>query len=331
SDLSLSDVHNVLEMARAFLPVFTSPDSMNTAPSKCFPLLQGQVVANVFFEDSTRTRSSFELAARYLGAEVVNFSVQTSSVKKGETLLDTAKTLQAMGVNALVIRHPQSGSCQVLSRQISPSGLSILNAGDGRHDHPSQGLLDLFTLQDSFAQNQLGSIKGKKIAIVGDIAHSRVARTNLIFLNLMGAELHVVGPQTLLPESVASLGCQVHTHLPSALTGADAVICLRLQLERQKSGFIPSLGEYTKLFGINHERLKKYCKPHVKVLHPGPMNREVEITSAVADDLSLSLVTQQVTHGVAVRMALLYLTLTDSSQRQDISVQPLTGDFTYVS
>jgi aspartate carbamoyltransferase catalytic subunit len=276
-------------------------------PNKKLNLLEGKAMVNLFYENSTRTSISFELAAKYLGAEVVNFSINTSSVKKGETLDDTVETLIAMGIDAMVLRHPSSGICQQLAQRFDHR-IHILNAGDGSHAHPTQAFLDLFTMIE-----RLGSVAGKKITIVGDIKHSRVARSNIHLLNTMGADVHVVGPATLLPQGIESLGCTAHQTIETALDQADVVMCLRLQLERQKSGLIPSLQEYTTLFGIHRDRLFRYAKPDVVLMHPGPMNRGVEITSDVADDRVFSLISDQVTNGVAVRMAFLHLLLQDKA------------------
>jgi len=262
------------------------------------PLLAGKVMANLFYENSTRTRTSFELAAKYLSAEVVNLDIATSSVQKGENLVDTVETLAAMGVDALVIRHPSSGVCQQLVSHFK-NRVSIINAGDGMHEHPSQGLLDLYTMLE-----KLQTVAGKKIVIVGDILHSRVARSNLHILTKLGAQVHLVGPPSLLPPHIP------HIPLDEALKDADVVMGLRLQLERQASGLIPSLAEYRELYGINSQRLE-LAKPGVLVMHPGPMNRGIEITSDVADT---SLIQQQVRNGVIVRMAILKLLLQETGR-----------------
>lgn len=296
SSLTIPEVEEVLNTAKTFSEILTRP-------IKKVPTLRGKVIANMFYENSTRTRTSFELAGKYLSADTINFSVSTSSVKKGESLIDTAQTLLAMGTDALVIRHASSGVCQQLAGFFGDR-LCILNAGDGQHDHPTQGLLDLYSIRD-----RIPDIKGKKIVIVGDVAHSRVARSNIHLLHLFGADVHVVAPETLMPVEIERLGCKAHNKLENALEGADVVMCLRLQLERQKAGLIPSLGEYHSLYAITHERLKRFCKPGVIIMHPGPMNRGVEIASDVADDQSISIITDQVTSGVAIRMALLYLVL----------------------
>jgi aspartate carbamoyltransferase catalytic subunit len=296
SSLSSEDIQQVMAEARTFADILQRP-------VKKVPLLRGKVIVNLFYENSTRTRTSFELAAKYLSADTINFGVSTSSVKKGETLIDTAETLLAMGTDAVVIRHQSSGVCHQLAHYFGHR-VCVLNAGDGYHEHPSQALLDLFTMMQ-----RLESVAGKKITIIGDIRHSRVARSNVHVLTRMGANVHVVGPATLMPQGMAELGATVHTQLAPALDGADVVMCLRLQLERQKTGFIPSLAEYNRLYGINRERLTHWASPGALLMHPGPMNRGVEIDSDVADDPLFSLITDQVANGVAVRMALLHMVL----------------------
>lgn len=283
---------------------------------KKVPTLQGQLVANLFFEPSTRTRSSFELAAKRLSADILNFAPSTSSLTKGETILDTAKTYLAMGTDMMVIRHKQAGVPQAIAMEMDRLGskVGILNAGDGQHEHPSQGLLDLFTICCILDSNQprISLLQGKKIAIVGDILHSRVARSNIWSLTASGAEVHLAGPPTLLPQLFAHFGENrpgglfLHWTVEPALKDADFVMTLRLQKERMDQQLLPSLREYHQLYGITRERLK-FCKSNVKVLHPGPVNRGVEISSDLMDDPEFSLISQQVTSGVAVRMALLYL------------------------
>lgn len=285
--------------------------------TKKVPALQGQVVANLFFEPSTRTRSSFELAAKRLSADILNFSPGTSSLTKGETILDTAKTYLAMGADIMVIRHQQSGVPGAIAQEMDrlETGVSILNAGDGQHEHPSQGLLDLFTLCCLLDQEnpRLELLKGKKIAIVGDILHSRVARSNIYSLTTAGADVHLAGPPTLVPKLFEGIvdgsgpgQLFIHWDLQPALADADFVMTLRLQRERMTQHLLPSLREYHLLYGITRDRLK-LCQPQVKVLHPGPVNRGVELSSDLMDDPRLSLISTQVTSGVAVRMALLYL------------------------
>jgi aspartate carbamoyltransferase catalytic subunit len=285
--------------------------------TKKVPALQGRVVANLFFEPSTRTRSSFELAAKRLSADILNLSPGTSSITKGETILDTAKTYLAMGADLLVIRHKQAGVPQAIATEMDRLGTSVtvLNAGDGQHQHPSQGLLDLFTICSLIdSQNpRLELLQGKKIAIVGDILHSRVARSNIDSLTTAGADVHLAGPPTLLPQFFLDLveGGQrkhlfLHWEVEEALRDAEFVMTLRLQRERMTDHLLPSLREYHQRYGITSDRLK-LCHPEVKVLHPGPVNRGVEISSEVMDNPDLSLISEQVTNGVAVRMALLYL------------------------
>lgn len=309
ADFTPSEYDIVLQTASSFREVLSRR-------TKKVPALQGQVVANLFFEPSTRTRSSFELAAKRLSADILNFAAGTSSLTKGETILDTAKTYLALGADIMVIRHQQGGVPSTIAAEMDrlASGVSILNAGDGQHEHPSQGLLDLFTiccLLDS-ENPRLKLLQGKKIAVVGDILHSRVARSNIWSLTTAGAEVHLAGPPTLVPKLFASLldshsgQLMLHWEVEPALQDADFVMTLRLQRERMSDHLIPSLREYHQRYGITRDRLK-LCKPDVKVLHPGPVNRGVEISSDLMDDPHFSLISQQVTSGVAVRMALMYL------------------------
>jgi aspartate carbamoyltransferase catalytic subunit len=259
-------------------------------------LLRGRTLINLFFEDSTRTRTSFELAGKRLGADVINMSVSTSSVSKGETLLDTAATLNAMNCDLLVVRHNQSGAPALLAQKVEAS---VINAGDGTHEHPTQALLDALTIR-----RNKGRIDGLVIAICGDIAHSRVARSNMLLLSMMGNLVRVVGPPTLMPAEIGALGVEVHHDMASGLAGADIVMALRLQKERMTKGMIPSAREFFAFYGLNAEKLA-YAKPDALVMHPGPMNRGVEIDSAVADDPVRSVIKEQVEMGVAVRMAVL--------------------------
>ena len=305
-DFVSAEYDTVLQTASSFREVLSRR-------TKKVPALQGQVVANLFFESSTRTRSSFELAAKRLSADILNFSPGTSSLTKGETILDTAKTYIAMGADILVIRHRQAGVPHLIAQEMDrlATGVSILNAGDGQHEHPSQALLDLFTICSLLdAEPRLELLKDKKIAIVGDILHSRVARSNIWSLTAAGAQVHLAGPPTLLPPSAQLITqkdqLMLHWQVEPALENADFVMTLRLQQERMASHFLPSLREYHQRYGITRDRLK-LCKPNVKVLHPGPVNRGVEISSELMDDSEFSLISQQVTSGVAVRMALLYL------------------------
>lgn len=297
----------VLQTANSFREVLSRR-------TKKVPTLQGHLVTNLFFEPSTRTRSSFELAAKRLSADTLNFTPGSSSLSKGETILDTAKTYLAMGTDIMVIRHKQAGVPQAIAQEMDrlQTQVRVLNAGDGQHEHPSQALLDLFTLCSALdpAQPRSTLLQGKKVAIVGDIVHSRVARSNLWSLVTCGAEVHLAGPPTLVPaqfaEFVPGHTLPIHWDLDPALEGADFVMTLRLQQERMSQHLLPSGREYHQRYGITHDRLR-LCQPGVKILHPGPVNRGVELSSEVMDDPGLSLVSQQVTSGVAVRMALLYL------------------------
>ena len=267
---------------------------------KKVPTLRGKSIINLFFEPSTRTRTSFELAGKYLGADVVNITTSSSSVVKGESLRDTLMTVEAMGVDVVVMRHSAEGAAQYASEVVSPI---IINAGDGAHEHPSQGLLDMFTI------NQYkNTLEGLKVAIVGDILHSRVARSDIWGLRKMGAEVHLAGPQSLIPRFIESQdGIFVHDNVEDALENADVVNVLRIQLERQKKGLFPSPREYARIFGINKDRLK-LAKKDVLILHPGPMNRGLEISPEVAY-CEKSAIQEQVQNGLAVRMALLALVL----------------------
>jgi aspartate carbamoyltransferase catalytic subunit len=345
ADFTPDEYDTVLQTANSFREVLSRR-------TKKVPTLQGQVVANLFFESSTRTRSSFELAAKRLSADTLNFAPGTSSLSKGETIFDTAKTYLAMGTDMMVIRHREAGVPHAIAHEMDRLGVrvGVLNAGDGLHEHPSQALLDLFTITTLLDPDhpRLEVLKDKKIAIVGDILHSRVARSNLWSLTASGAEVHLAGPPTLLPQLFADFvrrevrgersqksevrsqesessgqsslptpyfllptpfpphNLFLHWSLEPALRDADFVMTLRLQKERMTSHLLPSLREYHQQFGITRDRLK-LCKPDVKVLHPGPVNRGVEISSDLMDDPLCSLISQQVTSGVAVRMALLYL------------------------
>ncbi len=268
----------------------------NRARHKRHDLLSGLTQINVFFEDSTRTRMSFEIAGKRLGADVINMAVAQSSLKKGETLLDTALTLGAMRPDVVVIRHPDSGAVKLIADKLDAA---VLNAGDGRHEHPTQALLDALTIR-----RRKGSIEGLIIAICGDLLHSRVARSNVQLLSAMGARVRAVAPSTLLPVDAARLGFEVFTDMDAGLHGADVVMMLRLQQERMQGAYVPSLKEYFTFYGLTEARLKQ-AKADVLVMHPGPMNRGVEIESSVADDINRSAITEQVEIGVAVRMACL--------------------------
>ncbi len=261
-------------------------------------LLRGRTLINLFFEDSTRTRTSFELAGKRLGADVINMSVSNSSVNKGETLLDTAATLNAMMCDLLVVRHGESGAPNLLAQKVDAA---VINAGDGTHEHPTQALLDALTIR-----RRKGRLEGLKIAICGDVLHSRVARSNIHLLSAMGSSVRVVGPPTLIPAECARLGVEVFHNMVEGLTDADVVMALRVQRERMSAGLVPSAREYFRFFGLDFEKLT-YAKPDAMVMHPGPMNRGVEIDSAVADDPVRSVIKEQVEMGVAVRMAVLDL------------------------
>jgi len=274
---------------------------------KKVPVLRGKTIVNLFFEPSTRTRISFEFAEKRLGADTVNVAASGSSVVKGETLVDTARNLEAMRIDMVVIRHGSSGAAQFLADRI-PS--NVINAGDGQHEHPTQGLLDLLTIRDAF-----GRIEGLKVCIVGDVVHSRVARSNIFGLQKLGAEVAVCGPKSLIPVAIEDMGVQVFTHIEDAIQWADALNVLRLQLERMNAGFIPSLREYNRVYGVSQARLDKAPVDTV-ILHPGPMNRGVEIDSDVADGPQ-SVILPQVTNGVAVRMAVLYLLAGGAPERAE--------------
>ena len=258
-------------------------------------ILSGKSIITLFFENSTRTRVSFELASKYLGATAANISAGGSSIAKGETLIDTAKTLEAMGTDVIIIRHSMSGSPHLISKYI---GSKVINAGDGMNEHPTQALLDIMTIRE-----KKGKVKGLKVAIVGDVKHSRVARSNIYGLNKLGAEVVLAGPSTLLPSNLEDMGVKVYTDVEKAVEGADVVMGLRIQLERQKKGLFPSIREYNKYFGIDERRLS-LAKPDAILMHPGPVNRGVELNPQVADG-SQSVINQQVTNGVCVRMAVL--------------------------
>ena len=263
---------------------------------KKVPALRGKTVINLFYEASTRTRTSFELAAKRLSADVINISTSTSSVVKGETLLDTARNIEAMKCDMIIVRHYCSGAPEYLSKLLKSS---VINAGDGSHEHPTQALLDLFTIRE-----KLGRLEGLKVVIVGDISHSRVARSNIHALLRMGATVTVCGPPTMIPPGIERLGTQVCNNMDQAIENADVVMMLRLQLERQTAGLFPGVREYAKLYGLNRSRLERAAQ-RVLVMHPGPINRGVEISSEVADHASVIL--EQVTNGVAVRMAVMFL------------------------
>ncbi|MEN9923365.1 MAG: hypothetical protein RIS09_879 [Actinomycetota bacterium] len=277
--------------------------------AKKLPTLRGFTVVNLFFEDSTRTRISFEAAAKRLSADVINFSAKGSSVSKGESLKDTALTLQAMGADAVVIRHPASGSAERLANAGWISG-SVINAGDGTHQHPTQALLDAFTIRNHFGEVG-GDLQGLSIAIVGDILHSRVARSNVFLLSTLGAKVHVVAPATLLPIGVEKWPCSVHFSLEEILGEVDAIMMLRIQSERMTDSYFPSELEYSKRYGLDQERFAM-MQDHAIIMHPGPMNRGLEISAAVADN-ARSVIVEQVSNGVLIRMAVLFHILAGES------------------
>lgn len=288
--LNLSQIQSIFETADNF-------KTLLNGPVKKTPALRDITIANLFFENSTRTRVSFELAEKRLGADVINFSSSSSSVKKGETLIDTVNNILSMKVDMVVMRHPSPGACKFLSNHINAQ---IINAGDGTHEHPTQALLDAYSIRE-----KLGDVAGKKIVIVGDILHSRVALSNIFCLQLLGAEVMVCGPATLIPKHIAHLGVRITHNLEEALNWCDVANMLRIQLERQDQRYFPSLKEYSNLYGLTLEKLNRLDK-EICIMHPGPINRGVEISSDVADSEN-SIILQQVENGVAVRMAVLFL------------------------
>lgn len=289
-ELSAEEIRFVLDTASTFKEV-------STRSIKKVPALRGRVVVNAFWEDSTRTRTSFSLAAQRLSADVIDFSEKGSSVSKGETLIDTARNIEAMGIDIIVVRHPAAGAAEVLARTMK---CSVVNAGDGAHEHPTQGLLDLYTIRERF-----GKIEGLKVAIVGDIANSRVARSDLWGLKKLGAEIILVGPATMLPKSFEQLGAKVVHNFDEVIGQVDVINMLRVQFERIKTSQFPSVREFTSMFGLTWDRFQR-CKKDVFVMHPGPMNRGLEIQSDIADGPQSGILSQ-VTNGLAVRMAVLYL------------------------
>ncbi len=289
-DLSREEIELILSTAESFKEV-------STRDIKKVPALRGKTVVNLFYEPSTRTRVSFEVAAKRLSADVINIATETSSVRKGETLIDTGRNIQALNADIIVMRHNYSGAAHMLSRNVD---ISVVNAGDGWHEHPTQGLLDIFTLKE-----KLGRIKGLNISIVGDIAHSRVARSNIWGLTKLGAKVTVCAPQMLIPPAIEQMGVIVADDIDDALVGADAVNVLRMQFERDKENAFPRQVEYFRSFGITKERLER-AKNNLIVMHPGPINRGIEISSEVADGAN-SVILEQVTNGIAVRMAVLFL------------------------
>jgi aspartate carbamoyltransferase catalytic subunit len=301
-DASEEEIYKILDTAKAMKEIFTRT-------VKKVPTLRGKTVVNLFFEPSTRTKSSFDLAAKRLSADVMSISLSTSSVVKGESFLDTAKTLEVMGADVVVVRHSASGAAQFLAKNVKAS---VLNAGDGAHAHPTQALLDLYTIKE-----KLGYIKGLKVLLLGDIAHSRVAHSNIWGLTKLGAEVRLAGPATLIPRGIEKMGVGVYTDLNEALVGVDVVNILRIQLERQEKGLFPSIREYRNFYGMSEERLDEINKD-VLIMHPGPMNRGIEIESRIADGKN-SVITEQVTNGVAIRMALLYLLVGRGSSDENLN------------
>ncbi len=292
NDLSREEIELVLETAKSFKEI-------SSRDIKKVPALRGKTVVMLFFEPSTRTRISFELAAKRLSADTLNVAVSTSSTIKGESILDTARNIEAMNVDLIIVRHKSAGAPKILADGLKAA---VVNAGDGCRAHPTQALLDMFTLKE-----KLGKIKGLNVAIVGDILHSRVARSNIQGLTKLGAKVTVCGPSTLMPVGIERMGVQVSYDLKKVLSHSDAVIALRLQMERQKDHFLPSIREYARMFGVNAEKLKT-ARKDIIVMHPGPTNRGVEVSAEVADG-ERSVILDQVTNGVAVRMAVLYLLL----------------------
>ena len=290
-DLTVDEINLILETAESFLEI-------STRKIKKVPTLRGKTIINLFYEASTRTRTSFEIAAKRLSADTINISSSTSSVVKGETLIDTARNLEAMNPDIIVIRHSAAGAPHLLASLIKQS---IINAGDGAHEHPTQALLDMLTIKE-----RKGKISGLKVAIIGDIEHSRVARSNIYGLSKMGAQVVLAGPATMLPRNIERMGVDVYTNLKDAIIDADVVMMLRIQLERQKQSIFPSLREYSQHYCLNRNNIK-LARKDVIVMHPGPINRGVEISPDIADDPSCSVILDQVNKGVAVRMALLYL------------------------
>ena len=289
-ELSVDEINLILDTADSFVEV-------STREIKKVPTLRGKTIVNLFYEASTRTRTSFEIAAKRLSADTINISASTSSVVKGETLIDTARNLEAMNPDVIVIRHSAAGAPHMLARMIRPS---IINAGDGAHEHPTQSLLDMLTIR-----SKKGKIAGLKVAIIGDIAHSRVARSNIYGLTKMGAQVAVAGPATMLPRDIEKMAVTVSSRIDTAIGDADIVMVLRIQTEREQQNIFPSLREYASCFGLNANNIK-LAKDDALVMHPGPINRGVEISPDIADG-PYSVILDQVTNGVAVRMALLYL------------------------
>ena len=287
--LSIPEVNLILDESLAFV-------DLNRQENKKLKILNGKTQINLFFENSTRTLSSFELAGKRLGADVMNMNVAQSAIKKGETLIDTAMTLNAMHPDILVIRHQDSGAANLLSQKVN---CSVINAGDGRREHPTQALLDAMTIK-----MKKGKIEGLRVAICGDILHSRVARSNIYLLNMLGAEVRVIGPSTLMPKYIEGFGVKSFTNMEEGLEGCDIIMMLRMQTERMDGSYMPSTREYYEFFALDYKKIKN-AKPDALIMHPGPMNRGIEIDTNLADDINRSIIVQQVEMGVAVRMAVL--------------------------
>jgi aspartate carbamoyltransferase catalytic subunit len=297
-DLPPDEIMHIIHTAKSMKPIVESRN-------KKTPHLQGKSIITLFYENSTRTRLSFELASKYMGASAANITAAGSSVAKGETLIDTGRTIEMMGADVIIIRHPMSGAPHLLARNVEAS---VINAGDGMNEHPTQALLDLYTMFD-----KKGRIKGLRVALVGDILHSRVARSNIWGLTKLGAEVRIAGPATMIPPGIERTGAKVYGSVQEALLGADVVMGLRIQLERQKKGLFPTIREYSRFFGIDDKRLR-LAEPDALLMHPGPVNRGVELSTSVVD-CDQSFIDEQVMNGVAVRMAILYLL----TRREDVT------------
>lgn len=309
NDLSKVDAISILDTAQELARV-------SDGPMKKLPTLRGRTIVNLFAEDSTRTRISFEAAAKRLSADVINFSSKGSSISKGESLKDTAQTLQAMGADAVIIRHSASGAAQRLADSKWMSG-AVINAGDGTHEHPSQALLDAFTIRKHLSKGA-NDLTGLRVAIVGDVLHSRVARSNVLLLSKLGAQVVLVAPPTLLPVGIESWPCQISYDLDEVIASVDAIMMLRIQLERMSEMYFPNAREYSRYFGLNSDRIRA-MKAEAIVMHPGPMNRGLEITADAADG-ARSVIVEQVSNGVSIRMAILYLLLAGNQEISDNGV-----------
>ena len=309
NDLSKAEAISILDTAQELARV-------SDGPMKKLPTLRGRTIVNLFAEDSTRTRISFEAAAKRLSADVINFSSKGSSISKGESLKDTAQTLQAMGADAVIIRHSASGAAQRLADSKWMSG-SVINAGDGTHEHPSQALLDAFTIRKHLSKGG-NDLAGLRVAIVGDVLHSRVARSNVLLLAKLGAQVILVAPPTLLPVGIESWPCQISYDLDEVIASVDAIMMLRIQLERMSEMYFPNAREYSRYFGLNSDRIRA-MKTEAIVMHPGPMNRGLEITADAADG-ARSVIVEQVSNGVSIRMAILYLLLAGNQEIAEYGV-----------